>query len=52
MKNKDKSALDENVDIPEVETEDTTAKIIFKKPLLGIIKKYINKINKKTKINK
>ena len=52
MKNKDKSALDENVDIPEVETEDTTAKKTFKKPLLGIIKKYINKINKKTKINK
>jgi len=52
IKNKDRSVSDENVDIPEVEIEDTTAKKTFKKLLLGIIKKYINKISKKIKINK
>jgi hypothetical protein len=38
--------------MPEVEIEDITAKKTFKKPLLGIIKKYINKISKKIKINR
>tara|TARA_B110000438_G_scaffold260576_1_gene270712 strand:+ start:1455 stop:1610 length:156 start_codon:yes stop_codon:yes gene_type:complete len=39
IKNKDKSKLDEYVEIPDVDIEDTIANKTFKKPSSGITKK-------------